>query len=91
MHPRPQYIRLRRLETGDFQIKFEVHIGQGLELERKDLALPAGQFCQAIVSDDVGTPLGLGQGRELYCRDFGDPSEPPPRYGHDQRECRVCR
>lgn len=76
-----QQIELGGLEAGDLQLEVEIHFGQGLEFDFQDLAVPAGEFGQAVVSDDIGAPLGRGEMTEHDGRHLGQPptrSATPP-------------
>ena len=52
-------IQLGGLEAGDLQIEIELELGKRLELDRQDLAIPAGQLGQPVVGDHIGPALGL--------------------------------
>jgi hypothetical protein len=55
-----------RLEAD--QLDLEVEVDQGLQLDRQDLAVPAGSLRQAVVGQDVRPPLGLGEVGQPYGR-----------------------
>ena len=50
-------IDLSRVETGYLDIEVELDLGERLELDREQLLVPAGQFGQAVVGDNVGAKL----------------------------------
>ena len=50
-------VDLSRVETGYLDIEVELDLGERLELDREQLLVPAGQFGQAVVGDNVGANL----------------------------------
>ena len=82
-----QEVELRRFESGDLQIEIEVEFGQRLELDRQDLAIPAGQLGQPVVGDHIGPALGLREMAEFDRRNLVDTELPgrgdAPVAGHD--------
>jgi hypothetical protein len=56
-----QQVNLSDFEAGELDV--EVEVEQGLQLDGEDTTIPAGPLGQAIVSNDIGALLGLGEMR----------------------------
>ena len=74
-----------RREAGELDVELE--IDQALQLDRQDLAVPAGLLGQPVVGKDVGPLLGLGEVRKPDGRNGGKPEQlgrlDPPVPGND--------
>jgi hypothetical protein len=56
-----QEINLRGLESDHLEVKAEIELGQVLELESKEVSVPAGVLGELVVGDYVGADLRLGE------------------------------
>ena len=60
-------------EAGELDV--ELNVNEGLELDRQDIAVPAGVLRKLVVGDHIGAALRLGQVRQPERRDALNPEE----------------
>ena len=60
-------------EAGEFDV--ELHLNEGLEFDRQDIAIPAGVLRKLVVGDHIGAALGLGEVGQPERRDALDAKE----------------
>src|SRR6267154_2530567 len=70
--PLNQDIDLRRLEAGNRRVKVEVKVRQVLQLQRQELAIPAGVFSEPVVSNHIRALLRFGHMIQAYGRYLPD-------------------
>src|SRR5260370_31009505 len=61
-----QDIDLRRLKPGDGRVKVKVEVGQVLELQRQEIAIPAGIFSQPVIGDHIRALLRFSHMIQAY-------------------------
>ena len=59
VEPGDQDVDLGHLEAGDRDVEVEIELDQVLQLDRQDLAIPAGLLGELVVGEDVGALLRL--------------------------------
>src|SRR5215207_7579436 len=62
-----QDVDFGKREAGELEIK--LHVNEGLQLDRQDIAIPAGVLRKLVVGDDIGPSLGLVEMRQPERRD----------------------
>ena len=60
-------------EAGELDV--ELNVNEGLELDRQDIAIPAGVLRKLVVGDHIGAALRLGQVRQPERQDALNPEE----------------
>src|SRR5215207_3235143 len=68
-----QDIDLGKREAGE--LKIELHVNEGLQLDRQDIPIPAGVLRKLVVSDHIRPPLGVIEVRQPERRDAFDAKE----------------
>ena len=66
-----QKVQFSSFVSGNFQIKVEIHLGQRLQFNRQNVAIPAGKLRQPIVGNDISPPFSLTEVRKFDHRHLG--------------------